>query len=412
MVFASVVQLDRMSDFGSDGCRFESCRMRSFALLLKLKFLVQNQDLEALIALLQVPNIGHRTCKALIKRFGSSRTVFELTPQSLLKIKGIGNTIVQAWSSKNKYLSQAQAIIEHAAKNQIEILTFQDGNFPQRLLEKDITDAPLLLYVKGKTNLNLSKMLSIVGTRQCTSYGRKQTYTIVQNCQHYSDLAIISGLAYGIDIQAHRACLEYNIPTIAILGSGLSNIYPAEHRYFVDKIIGQGGTLISEYPYYKRPDRAHFPSRNRIIAGMSDAVIVVESALRGGSLLTAKVAHSYHKTVFAVPGNLTSKYSEGTNDFISRNMAIIYLNTNSLDYHLNWDLMVSQPEPKTTLQVEKFTPDQQLILKLLETHESCAMNEIVEYTELEVESITGLLFNLEMDGVIVHEGGMYRLKHL
>ena len=283
---------------------------------------------------------------------------------------------------------------------------------PSGSYKKDVVDAPLLLYVKGETNLNYAKILSIVGTRRATAYGRKQVRTIVQDSHRYEDLAIISGLAYGIDIEAHKACLDCGIPTVAVLGSGLDNVYPSAHRPIADQILAQGGALVTEYPHYKHPDRAHFPSRNRIIAGLSDGVIVVESAVKGGALLTAKIAHSYNKTVFAVPGNLTSKYSEGTNKFINENLAILYMNTKNLDYHLNWDSEVVAAELQPTLDLENFSPDNQLILKLLQERESCALNEIVEWTELEVNHITNLLFELEMEGMVVYEGGMCRLKSM
>ena len=370
---------------------------------------MEDQDLESLIALLQVPQIGSKTCKTLLHHFGNPSTVFDQLKPNLLKIKGISYSIIDALQAKHTYLDRAKQIIDHALKHEIQILTFKDARYPQRLLEKEIIDMPLILYVKGKANLNSSKMLSIVGTRSSSAYGRKQVRNIIQDSQKYNDLIIISGLAYGIDIEVHKACLDHNIKTIGIMGSGFDHIYPALHTRFADQILVQEGALITEYPYYKQPDRAHFPTRNHIIAGMSDGVIVVESDQKGGSLLTARIAHSYHKTVFAVPGNLTSKASNGTNKLINQNIAVLYLNTEDLDYHLNWDMSTQESNVESQLIFKGLPTDSQLILDLLNERQVCTLNEIADYMSLEISQIMNSIFTLEMDSIIEQTSEGYRL---
>src|SRR6185295_17331439 len=285
------------------------------------------------LALHLVPGIGDRLIKQLVSYCGSAENVFKTPKGKLLRIPGIGGVTAEAIRTENT-LHEAEQELKKAEKEDVEILFYTDKKFPSRL--KAIEDSPSLLYVKGNTNLNQAKIVAIVGTRQATAYGRGMVDRIVEGLVPHQAL-IISGLAYGIDIQAHKQALRQNLSTVGILGSGMDVIYPAAHKETARKMLDYGG-LITENRFGTQPDAHHFPARNRIIAGLCDALIIVEAAEKGGALITAEIANSYNKDVFAVPGNIGQTFSEGCNKLIKINKAHLLASSKDVEYIMNWGL--------------------------------------------------------------------------
>jgi DNA processing protein len=258
-----------------------------------------NQDRLALLALHFIPGIGDYTLRQLISYSGSAEKVFKTPKGKLLKIPGIG--AVTADSIRNgKSFRRAEKEIKKAEQEDVELLFFTDKKYPSRL--KSIADAPSLLYVKGQVDLENSKTVGIVGTRKATDYGKNCVEELIEGLKPHQTL-IVSGLAYGIDIQAHKQAVKHGLPTVGIMGSGIDVIYPAAHKETAKKMLSNGG-LITENPFGTNPDAHNFPARNRIIAGLSDALVVVEAAEKGGALITAEISNSYNKDVFAFPGNI------------------------------------------------------------------------------------------------------------
>ena len=285
------------------------------------------------LALHLVPGIGDYLIKQLVSYCGSAENVFKTPKGKLLKIPGIGGVTAEAIKTENT-LHEAEKEFKKAEKEDVEILFYTDKKFPSRL--KAIDDSPSLLYVKGNTNLNQAKIVAIVGTRQATAYGKEMVDRIVEGLVPHQAL-IVSGLAYGIDVQAHKQALKHNLSTVGILGSGMDVIYPAAHKDIARKMLDYGG-LITENRFGTQPDAHNFPARNRIIAGLCDALIIVEAAAKGGALITAEIANSYNKDVFAVPGNIGQTYSEGCNKLIKINKAHLLASTKDLEYIMNWSL--------------------------------------------------------------------------
>lgn len=285
------------------------------------------------VALSLIPGIGPVLSKQLINHFGNPQEVFKASKGRLSKVNGFGEKLSSLLSSEEKLLQRADELIELSYKDGIAIHSIADDNYPNRLLQ--IPDAPLVLYTKGKVNLNPKKTVGVVGTRKATKYGLTTTETIVTDSSSNGP-TIVSGLAYGIDIKAHTAALEAGLPTIAVLACGLHTVYPAGNRETAQKMLETGG-LISEYPVGTQADPRHFPARNRIIAGLSDALIVVEAAKKGGALITGNIAHGYERPVFAVPGQLDKSNSEGCNQLIRNYKASIYTGFRDIIEALNWE---------------------------------------------------------------------------
>ncbi|MBL7851069.1 MAG: DNA-protecting protein DprA, partial [Cyclobacteriaceae bacterium] len=268
------------------------------------------------LALYFIPGIGPVLLRQLIAYCGSAQDVFRQPRQDLLRIPGIGDATADAIrTGRSMRLAEQEAA--RAERNDVHILLFTDAAYPARL--KAVEDAPALLYVKGNTNFNHPRTVGIVGTRKATDYGKGCVEDLVKSLVLHQP-QIISGLAYGIDIHAHKEALKNDLATIAVLGSGLDVIYPGAHKDTAHRMVNQGA-LISENPLGTSPDAHNFPQRNRIIAGMCDALIVVEAGDRGGALITADIANSYNRDVFAIPGNLHQPWSVGCNQLIKTNKA-------------------------------------------------------------------------------------------
>ncbi len=356
-----------------------------------------DQERISFLALHFLPGIGDHLVKQLVSYCGSAEQVFKTQRGKLLKIPGIGPVAAESIHSGSVF-HQAERELKKAEKDETEIIFYTDKKYPSRL--KQIEDAPSLLYYKGNINLNFAKSVAIVGTRQATEYGKEIVNQIIDELLPHRPV-IVSGLAYGIDIQAHKQALKNNLPTLGVMGSGMDVIYPAAHKETAKKMIGNGG-LLTENPFGTKPDAHNFPARNRIIAGLCDALIVVEAAEKGGALITADIANSYNKDVFAVPGSLGLTFSEGCNKLIRNNKANLYTSVKDLEYILNWSA-----EANTSKQIEPIfnfsalDPEERQVMDLLLAKKSPMMiDDIAHQTELSPSLLASLLLTLEFKNIV------------
>jgi len=368
---------------------------------------MSSNELLHLIALLQIKGVGHITARNLIQTLGSSEAVFREKAVTLSRIQGISTTLAQE-IKKAESLKRAETELHFIEKNQINALVFSEPDYPQRLI--DCIDAPLLLYYKGNANLNCKKTISLVGTRNATEYGKAATEKLIEDISAlYPDVLIISGMAYGIDIISHKAALNRNMKTVGVMAHGLDRIYPAAHRKTAVEMVTQGG-LLTEYTSGTNPDRQNFVMRNRIVAGMSDALIVVESAQKGGALITADIANSYNKDVFAIPGRITDIASEGCNNLIQSNKANLIRNADDLLSNMGWSTTHGS---KKVVQKEIFavlTDEERLISSHLDYHESKQINILSIDCNIPVYKLSSTLLEMEFKGLIkCLPGGAYLL---
>ena len=355
-----------------------------------------DQNRLSLLALHFVSGIGDYTIRQLVSYCGSAEKVFKTPKGKLLKIPGIGQVTADTLTSGNSF-HFAEEELKKAEKESVELLFFTDKKYPSRL--KGLADAPSLLYLKGNVNLEAAKTVGIVGTRKSTDYGRNCIEEIMQELVPH-DALIISGLAYGIDIQAHKQALKNNLPTLGVMGSGIDIIYPATHKETAKKMLDHGG-LITENRFGTKPDAHNFPARNRIIAGLCDALVVVEAAEKGGALITADIANSYNKDVFAFPGNIGQSYSEGCNNLIKSNKAHLISSIKDLEYIMNWDASIKNTKRKEPFSLEGYEPDEQHVLKtLLEKNGQMMIDELSWATTLPISLLASTLLGLEFKGVI------------
>ncbi|HEX8549622.1 MAG TPA: DNA-processing protein DprA [Cytophagaceae bacterium] len=354
-----------------------------------------------------IPNVGSQTTRLLVSYCGSPEQVFKSKKGHLLRIPGVGPTTADAIINQN-VLTLAEKEVKTAEKQNIQILFYTNPLYPLRL--KSIQDAPTLLYYNGNANLNNKKSIAIVGTRNATEYGKSATEDIVQDLKTHNAL-VVSGLAYGIDIAAHKASIKTGLETIGVMASGVDIIYPSVHNKTAAQMIESGG-LLTEYPFGTTPEAVHFPARNRIIAGMVDAVIVVEAAEKGGALITAEIANSYNKEVFAVPGNLGMKVSAGCNKLIASHKAQIYTSIKDLEYLLNWDIDVSKEKIMVSkISFDEFPPDEKEILTLLHDNTEIMIDELSWKSQIPASRLASLLLTLEFQGLIkVLPGKKFKLN--
>ena len=367
------------------------------------------QERLALLSLHFVPGIGDFLVKQLVSYCGSATDVFKLPKAKLLKIPGVGESTIAALNSGDPFRS-AEEELRKAERNETRIIFFMDKAYPQRL--KHFDDCPSMLYVKGNVNLNTSKTVGIVGTRQATQYGKEFVETLVNELTPHQPL-IVSGLAYGIDIHAHKQALKQNLPTLGVMGSGMDVIYPSVHKDTATKMLGLGG-LVTENPFGTKPDAHNFPARNRIIAGFSDALIVVEAAARGGALITAEIANNYNKDVFAVPGDIGKTYSEGCNKLIKINKAHLLTSVKDIEYIMNWSIDAATAKSSAAqLDLHLFDPDELIVVNILkEKKNSMMIDELSRKTSLSPSTLASLLLNLEFKNVVRSlPGKMYKLNN-
>ncbi len=358
---------------------------------------MKNDDLKYKIGIGLIPKIGPVLTKRLIAYCGSAEGVFREKGRNLLKIPRIGDKLAD-YITCNNVLEKAEKELEFITKNNICTLFYLDENYPERL--RHCYDAPVIIFVSGNVNLNKQKVLSIVGTRNATAYGRDICNRLVEGlARNNHDVLIVSGLAYGIDIHAHKAALRNNLETVAVLGHGHSTIYPAMHKEIAGKIAAQGA-LISDFPASQTPEPNNFVKRNRIIAGLSDAVVVVESAEKGGALITADIANSYNRDVFAVPGRAGDKYSAGCNNLVKTNRAALIENFQDIEYFLGWQPeKLNSPAPQKKLFVE-LSDDESKVLNILESSSELTIDQISLNSDLPVSKVSALLLNLEFNGLV------------
>jgi DNA processing protein len=365
-----------------------------------------DQERLSFLALHFTPGIGDFLLKQVVSYCGSAEQVFKTPKGKLLKIPGVGEVSAEAIKHGDTF-KEAEKELKKAEREEVEIILYTDKKYPLRL--KSIEDAPALLYYKGNQNLNVPKAVGIVGTRQATEYGEEMVERICQELAPHHPL-IISGLAYGIDIAAHKAALKNNLPTIGVMGSGMDVIYPTAHKETAKKMQNLGA-LITENRFGTKPDAHNFPARNRIIAGMCDALIVVEAAEKGGALITADIANSYNKDVFAVPGNLIQSYSEGCNKLIKTNRANLYASVKDLEYIMNWSAettAVAQP----VLDLSAFDADEQKVIHILKERNAPVMiDELSFKSSLSPSHLASLLLTLEFKNVVKSlPGKMFALR--
>ncbi|GAB3556727.1 DNA-processing protein DprA [Spirosoma fluminis] len=354
-------------------------------------------DKQHQIALTLVPGVGSILIRQLISYCGSATDVFRSPLARLLKVPGIGDVTARS-ILKPDVQTQAEQVMNRLAKMGATALFYTDKAYPARL--KSLYDSPALLYFQGSGDLNALRTVSLVGTRQATDYGRRMTAELVEAMAPFG-VSVISGLAYGIDIAAHRASLVNSIPTIGVMASGLDIIYPNVHQKTAQEMLVTGG-LLTESPSGTKPDAHLFPARNRIIAGLSDAVIVVEAAAKGGALITAEYANNYHRDVFAVPGQLTQAFSAGCNKLIRENKAQIYTSPKDLIEALNWDQPTNAVSSKVippALPVN-ITEEESQIVSLLRQVADLHIDDLSWQSQIPMGRLASLLLNLEFQGFV------------
>lgn len=342
-----------------------------------------------------IQNVGHITAKHLLTSFITPEAIFKATKQALMEVPGVGAITAQHILSKEA-LKKAREHLKFIEKYQVQVLFYTDDNYPFRL--KNCDDAPILLYYRGTADLNHPRIVSIVGTRMATSYGKLLCKQLAEVLAPYGVL-VVSGLAYGIDVNAHQESLSHGIPTVGVLAHGLDRMYPQVHGAIAKKMLMNGG-LLTEFPPFTNPDKENFPKRNRIIAGISDVTIVVEAASKGGALITADIANSYHRDVYAFPGRATDPYSEGCNFLIKTNRAGLISHAKDIPYFLGWEEPLLKPVPVLEELPEELNPLEIKILKLLKVSD-LDIDQLSGQLALPQSQLLLHLLNLEIEGLLV-----------
>ncbi len=345
------------------------------------------------IALAFTPGLGNASLRKLIDLY-PDENIFDLPLAELRTAFGHRENIINDLHNKSTF-RRAEEELAFCETNNIRPLFFTDADYPARLNRPECDDCPALLYALGSADLNAERAIAIVGTRRATHAGRDNTAQLVQQLKAYNT-PIVSGLAYGIDTAAHSAALDQGMPTVAVLGHGLDRIYPPENRPLAKRIIDAGGALLTEYPSGTAINPRYFPARNRIIAALADATIVVEASEKGGALITAAIASSYQRDVFAVPGRLTDTYSRGTNNLIATNRALLLRSADDIAAQLGWPQAGQQLALAEAGSSEPIPPAEQKVLDILRQHDRLALDEVASLAGLPLPKAAALLFNLEM----------------
>lgn len=349
------------------------------------------------LALTFVKKIGPVLAKSMISQFGDAEQIFRLSKTALTKARGIGAKTLQL-ADFDEALRRAELELKFIERNNIDVFFYTDPRYPKRL--KNCHDSPLLLFSRGNANLNMQRVISIVGTRNATDYGRQLCKQLVEELQEYNIL-IASGLALGIDVAAHKECLRMGVPTVGVLGHGYDRMYPSQNRGTAEKMLENGG-LLSEYPSGTKPDRENFPQRNRIVAGMADATVVVEAGLKGGALITAEIANSYNRDVFAFPGRLGDEYSEGCNFLIRNNKAQLLTCVADLAYSLGWEKnteLKNTPE-QLILPIDLSTGERAIYDIIRENRSPLAIDDLSIKANMPVSKLAMALLDMELQGFI------------
>ena len=344
------------------------------------------------IALTKVDGVGPLTAKLLISHLGSAEAIFNASNKELLKIDGIGHSIVNSIKAETIF-GEAEKEYKLCVKNNIKLLYYLDENYPGRL--KHFQDSPILIYRKGNNDINHKRTVGIVGTRSPSDYGKAMVEKIVEDLKPF-DVIIVSGLAHGIDALAHRKAVSCDIPTYGIMGGGFEKIYPAANRRLANEMLKRGG-IMTEFGYEALPDREHFPMRNRLIAAMSDAIIVIESGKVGGSMITADLANQYNKDVFAVPGRNIDNKSIGCNKLIKQHQANLIESVADIAYIMGWN---KQEEVQMSLAFDELDPAEQKIVDLLKLKGELKLDYLHYELDIPVSDLSSTLLALEFKSVI------------
>ena len=360
---------------------------------------MSNNSLLYNIGITVLPGVGSVTAKSLIAYCGSAEALFSEKKSRLEKIPGVGtimsNTICNSAIQKDA-LERAEKEIRYIEKERITPLFFTDAAFPKRL--KECIDSPVMLYTKGAMNLNAERIISIVGSRKATTYGKKICEQLVDAFAPYNVL-ILSGLAYGIDICAHRTALKNKLSTVGVLAHGLDNLYPAEHRSTAQKMLENGG-LATEFMSNTKMNPEYFPRRNRIVAGASDATVVIEATVKSGALITAEIANSYDRDVFAIPGRLDDSSSVGCNLLIRANKAMLMQSAEDVIRAMSWDVKSKKPTHTQQELFASLSPEEETLVKILKEKEKTHVDDISHSSGLAMSRTAALLLNLEFSGVV------------
>ncbi|BEG99783.1 DNA-processing protein DprA [Bacteroides sedimenti] len=369
---------------------------------------MNEKEVIASIALTQVLGVGLISARMLINGAGSAEKVFACRKELSEIIPGVTPKIAELLDCPQAF-ARAEAEYAFAQKNRINCICYNDEAYPSRL--RECPDAPVILFFKGEADLNALRVINMVGTRNATDYGQRICRDFITDLKSLCpDVLVVSGLAYGIDIHSHRAAVSNGLTTVGVLAHGLDRIYPAAHRKTAIDMLANGG-LLTEFMSETNPDRQNFVKRNRIVAGMSDATIVVESAVKGGALITADIAQSYHRDCFAFPGRVNDEFSVGCNNLIKDNKAGLILSAEDFIKSMCWD---ANPDAvPVAIQRQLFvdlSEEEQLIVDILREKGDSQINSLVVEADMPVNKINAILFELEMKGVVrALAGGMFQL---
>ncbi|RYY62942.1 MAG: DNA-protecting protein DprA [Chitinophagaceae bacterium] len=362
-------------------------------------------DLLYQIALTMIPSIGPVQARLLLDHM-EARDVFRSSTSTLEKIEGIGSIRAGQIRSFHDY-SAAEKEIKFIDRYRIRPLFIRDADYPQRLL--NCFDAPTLLYFKGTANLNHPKIISVIGTRSNTIYGKQVTEKLVSDLSG-RDVMVISGLAFGIDGIAHRSAIRHGMPTVGVLAHGLDQVYPPAHQALAREMVAKNGGLLTEFNSHSKPERFNFPLRNRIVAGMADAVVVAETNLRGGSMITAELANGYNREVFVFPGRINDPKSAGCNKLLQQNKAVLLQETTDLLELMNWD----EPPASKRVMVTEDQPldgDEQLLFDILKDGQAWPLDAIFRHTGLDTGRMASSILGLELKNLLLSlPGKLYRLN--
>lgn len=363
-------------------------------------------ELRYAMALTLIPGISRATLCEMLRQAGSAVEAYNRF-KTVQEDEELSPRLAEQVGLMPQYLDRAGRELEFAESKDIRILTLADADYPSRL--RECPDAPTVLYYKGNADLNARHVISMVGTRHCTEYGRDMCRTFLRDLAALCpDVLVISGLAYGIDVHAHQEALNNRLPTIGVLAHGLDMLYPASHKRIANEMVSQGG-LLTEFMSGSNSDRFHFVQRNRIVAGMSDATIVVESKEQGGSLITAELAEMYYRDVFACPGRVTDMASKGCNNLIQSNRASLLQDARQFVEAMGWETASAPGAIQRELFVE-LSPQEERVVEALSDYEPHGINTLVVQCNIPIQQMLEILLGLEMKGVVkAMVGSQYRL---
>lgn len=367
------------------------------------------QEILYTMALARVPRLNLLTRHLLLRELGSATAVYENRRDIRGLLPDASDKMAEALAAMDGQLSRAYEEMEFVAAKQVRCLCYNDTDYPARLRECD--DAPLVLYYRGNADLNLSRIVSVVGTRRCTEYGKDLCRHFLGELQQLCpDVLVVSGLAYGIDINAHRQALAAGLPTIGVLAHGLDQIYPRMHRDTAVEIVRHGGVL-TEFMSRTPADKVNFVRRNRIVAGMADATVVVESAEKGGALITASLAEGYHRDVFAFPGRVTDAGSIGCNRLIADNKAVLLTGAADFAQAMGWRSATDGERQAVQLGLfPELDDNEMVVVQCLRSCDAMQINLLAVETDMPVGKLSAVLFGLELKGVVkLLSGGQYAL---